>query len=422
MFKTQSLPTKTSNFKTASPQRIYIPSISQKIIEDDSYSQPSAIKPVSQKIIEDDSYNQPSAIKPVPQKIIENDRYSQASTVKNTSKAISIRDFAKQQHLNQNTNNSDVKQYGPKYANQNKKDSKQYGPKYASQNKKDSKQYEPKYADQNIKDSKQYGSQNINDLKQYGLKHKNIEESNQDEGQESYQGKQYQYNYIKTSTNNNYKVQSILGIAIMFITIAIIYIQLDRETIPTSMAMAKLETTTIATQAINEAIAQTLATNQTNIEDLLAYDYNDDGDQVSWNVNSILINNLCAQIIARCSDALQNIGILPFEIPLGNLTGSRIFANFGPDITIEVLPIGTVTVDYDNDLKETGINQINHTVWLDVEATIQIVVPLFEEEVVVNRRIMLIDKVSSGEVPPSYVNVPSDSILDAPLESPGFDY
>jgi len=237
--------------------------------------------------------------------------------------------------------------------------------------------------------------------------------------------RKYIRDFIKIDKNkhpNSYRIQSIIGVAIIFITIAIIYIQLDRETLPTSMAMAKLQTTTIATQAINEAIAQTLATNQTTIEDLLAYDYNDDGDQVSWNVNSILINNLCAQIIARCSDALQNIGVLPFKIPLGNLTGSRIFANLGPELTIEVLPIGTVTVDYDNDLKETGINQVNHTVWLDVVATIQIVVPLFEEEVVVARRIMLIDKVSSGEVPPSYVNVPSNSILDAPLESPGFDY
>ncbi|OOB77212.1 MAG: sporulation protein YunB [Epulopiscium sp. Nuni2H_MBin003] len=181
---------------------------------------------------------------------------------------------------------------------------------------------------------------------------------------------------------------------------------------PTILAMSELEATTVATSAINDAIAQALSANQATIEDLLYYDYNDAGELISWNVNSILINNLCADIVSICTTELHNLGTIPFKIPLGNLTGSRIFANLGPEITVEILPLGTIEVDYKNDIKSTGINQVNHTVWLEIKATIQIVVPLFSHQAEVTRKVMLIDKVISGAVPPNYVEVPKESILD----------
>jgi sporulation protein YunB len=117
-------------------------------------------------------------------------------------------------------------------------------------------------------------------------------------------------------------------------------------------------------------------------------------------------------------DELQNIGIVKFKIPLGNMTGSRLFANIGPEVGVDVLPIGTIKVNYDNNIRSTGINQVNHTVWLDVEATVQVVVPLFSDQIIVKRRVILIDKVISGAVPPNYVNVPEKDILEVAPTSP----
>ncbi|MEG0711067.1 MAG: sporulation protein YunB, partial [Niameybacter sp.] len=133
---------------------------------------------------------------------------------------------------------------------------------------------------------------------------------------------------------------------------------------------------------------------------------------VSWNVNSILINTLCADIVDKVAEKLSTIGTISFKVPLGNLTGSRIFANLGPEMSIQVLPIGTVKVDYDNQIRSTGINQVNHTVWLDIDTTVQVVVPLFADQIHISRRIVLIDKMVSGKVPPSYVNVLPDNVLD----------
>jgi sporulation protein YunB len=208
------------------------------------------------------------------------------------------------------------------------------------------------------------------------------------------------------------KLQGILSMIIIIAIISVTYIQLDRQIIPTVLAMAKIQANTVATKAINQGITQSLLINQTTMQDLISYDYNDSGELVSWNVNSIMINNLCASIVDDTMDELQNIGIVKFKIPLGNMTGSRLFANIGPEIGVDVLPIGTIKVNYDNSIRSTGINQVNHTVWLDVEATVQVVVPLFSDQIIVKRRVVLIDKVISGAVPPNYVNVPEKDVLE----------
>lgn len=230
--------------------------------------------------------------------------------------------------------------------------------------------------------------------------------------------RRYKYRYRPTPLSKNekrlkyHKVQGLLATGVIIAIFSMIYIQLDREVMPTVMAMAELHATSVATDAINQAVSQSLKGIQATEQDMLSYDYNDQGELVSWNVNSVLINTLCADMVEKTNMELKNIGEVAFEIPLGNLTGSRIFANLGPDISVKVLPVGTVRIDYKNDIRSTGINQVNHTVWLDVEATVQVVVPLFTDQVHVRRRVVLIDKMISGKVPPSYVNVLPENVLD----------
>ncbi|WP_053983378.1 sporulation protein YunB [Niameybacter massiliensis] len=224
--------------------------------------------------------------------------------------------------------------------------------------------------------------------------------------------KHYAYSSPYVKSNQSHNIKGAFALLLIIAIFAVIYIQLDREVMPTVIAMAEKEATTISTKAINEAVNLSLESSQVTEEDLISYDYNDAGELVSWNVNSILINTLCADIVDKVAEKLATIGTISFKVPLGNLTGSRIFANLGPELSIQVLPIGTVKVDYDNQIRSTGINQVNHTVWLDVDTTVQVVVPLFSDQVHISRRIVLIDKMVSGKVPPSYVNVLPSNVLD----------
>lgn len=210
--------------------------------------------------------------------------------------------------------------------------------------------------------------------------------------------KKYRHN-----TKGLHKVFTIFIIIILIIVI--IWSFANKEVMPVIRSMARHEVNMIATKCINESVNQTLKENKVTTQDLLFYDYNEEGEVISWNVNSIMINHLCTQVSENIAHKLQQVGTIRLKIPSGSVGGASMFSNLGPKINVGVFPKGSAYVDYKNELINTGINQVNHVVWLEIETNIQIVAPLSSEEVVVKRKIILVDKVISGKVPSSYINV-----------------
>ncbi|MCT4542308.1 MAG: sporulation protein YunB [Vallitalea sp.] len=190
------------------------------------------------------------------------------------------------------------------------------------------------------------------------------------------------------------------------------YTYLDKQILPIVLAMSQLKIKTMATQSINDAVKKTIEEKKINTDELVTYAYNNKGEIISCGVDTIAINEICAEVINKISKEVDKYSDETIPIPSGNLIGSHIFANSGPSIEVRILPFGTATINYDREFKSTGINQINHRVWLNIETTMQVVVPLASEKVVVSQQVTLVDRIISGTVPPNYVNVPDKNILD----------
>ncbi len=193
---------------------------------------------------------------------------------------------------------------------------------------------------------------------------------------------------------------------VMFVLITASWALINKEVMPVIRSMARSEAKTIAVKSINTGVNATLRANKVTTQDLLFYDYNEAGEIVSWNVDSIGINELCADIADLIIDDLTKTGDIQLKVPLGVLAGVHMFSSVGPNINVKVLPQGTANIDYKNQLRGTGINQVNHVVWLEIELKMQIVVPLSSEEMIIKRRVVLVDKVISGKVPTHYLNLP----------------
>lgn len=214
------------------------------------------------------------------------------------------------------------------------------------------------------------------------------------------------------------RMEVVMVLILIFVVILLIYNRIDKKIMPTVMTMAHIKANTIATQAISTAINKSFKEKNLNAQDLVIYDYNENGEIVSWSINTPVINELCADIVVGISEQLENTPDTTIKVPLGNISNSKMLANIGPKINIEVLPTGSAVINYDKEFRSTGINQINHTVWLNVDTMVKVVIPMSSEEIRVTRKIILVDKVLSGKVPPSYVDTTKDSIMDAELENP----
>ena len=136
-------------------------------------------------------------------------------------------------------------------------------------------------------------------------------------------------------------------------------------------------------------------------------------DGESYTANTTCVNQFCA-LLSR--DITKQLNELPKEvipIPLGAVTHWGLLANKGPKIPFTLLPMGAVKVDYETAFSSVGINQINYKIWLAVHLELRIVNPLYQEDITLERKIMLADLVFSGRVPAHYFQIsrPNEYLL-----------
>ena len=122
-------------------------------------------------------------------------------------------------------------------------------------------------------------------------------------------------------------------------------------------------------------------------------------------VNSMIVNNICAETASTVSQNLNNLTTSKIRLPLGVFTGLPILSHFGPSTTIRLQPIGDATADYETSMTQAGVNQVNFQVWINVHTTVSIVNPLWSKDLEITRKLTLVNTVFNGEIPKTYIKV-----------------
>jgi sporulation protein YunB len=180
---------------------------------------------------------------------------------------------------------------------------------------------------------------------------------------------------------------------------------------PPLLAISEMRARTIATQVINEAIMSEL-TYKVKYEDLFVVKTDKENRITMLQANTMSMNRIAAETALRIQESLRQMGTKKVSIPLGSVLGSEIFANLGPRFNIDILPMGTVIVDFITDFEEAGINQTRHKIYLAVNAQVRVVLPLASDVVDVATRIPIAETIVVGDIPQSYIFVPEDEFLN----------
>ncbi len=171
---------------------------------------------------------------------------------------------------------------------------------------------------------------------------------------------------------------------------------------PTIQSIAEAEARWVATDAVNQAIRDKIA--NVDYNQLIIVQKDNTGQIVLMQPNIVRINQLASDITLSTQYALQGLVSERFSIPLGQVLGSQLLANYGPRVPVSICPIGTVRTSVFDKFESAGINQTRHSIYLDIETQVQVVVPLISSYVTVNTQVPLTDTVIVGKVPPFYVN------------------
>ncbi len=195
---------------------------------------------------------------------------------------------------------------------------------------------------------------------------------------------------------------------------------------------AKAELVKLTTVVINGAVTkETLS--KLNSEELyyVTKNSNNEIEMVDYNSNMIneFLDNATNEIQYQLlrlqngnldiSDELNEDSNVLFNIPLGIVANNPIFNTLGPKIPVKMQIIGSLLTNVNVKVKEYGINNAIIEMFIFIEITVKVILPLVTDEILITNEIPISYKLINGKIPEYYgtngINK-SSNIFSIPLE------
>ena len=192
------------------------------------------------------------------------------------------------------------------------------------------------------------------------------------------------------------KIAIIIVIAIFTCTYTIKSIEPILETICTSEAKA------IATKISNERATQVMKSY--NYSDIVKISRDINGNINSIELDIIKVNEIVSDIALKIQEDLDDIGSQEIGIAVGTFTGSKLLTGRGPKINYKIINIGDVETDYRSEFRQSGINQTQHRVYMQVKCNVSILTPFNTIKEGITNQVILAENVIVGDIPETYYN------------------
>ena len=205
---------------------------------------------------------------------------------------------------------------------------------------------------------------------------------------------------------NKGRLVGMSGLILIVVITATIYYSLhnvDEFLMPIVLATFEMRIKNDINTVINSSIENVVSNTNLSASDFFTTVQTEDGQVTSINVNTVLVNSICADVAEYISNHFGNIRGEEVRVPAGSLLGVEAFANIGPRVGIEIKPAGNVTVDYETTFTSVGINQVNFQIWLVINTAVRIVNPPQQSEITLSRKVAIVNTVFSGEVPENFI-------------------
>jgi len=190
-----------------------------------------------------------------------------------------------------------------------------------------------------------------------------------------------------------------------------VFFFIEHNLFPTILAIAEAKAVQMAVKTVNDAVRNEILHQTLRYEDLIIIHKDNEGRVVLMQANTVKITEIATDMAVTVEKTLAHLEKEEFGIPLGQVLGSQILANYGPRIKVRIVPVGSVKVEMLDRFESAGINQTRHRFFLHLDTRVKIVVPLQQKEARVASDVPLVENVIVGTVPNTFVNIPGISGL-----------
>lgn len=197
------------------------------------------------------------------------------------------------------------------------------------------------------------------------------------------------------------KIIIVIVVVIVCISTATSYFK--GNILPVVMTMSEATVKALAVNAINSA-AHMIIDEKLDYTDFVNIVEDDQGKIQMIQANTVLINRLTRDLANLCQHNVEQIGNQTIKLPIGAFSGSLVLSGLGPNVDIALMPIGSVMCDFVSVFEEVGINQTRHSIYININTTISLVLPVSSVPVNTCTTILVCENIIVGDVPQFYFN------------------
>ena len=183
---------------------------------------------------------------------------------------------------------------------------------------------------------------------------------------------------------------------------AVAIVMMERNFKPLVFSLAEARSASMASQVLYGALAEATQ-DGVGYDDLMNIHMDDRGQVALLSANTMAMNRLADR---AGQAALQRLGDMSSErvsVPLGAALGLTLLAGSGPGIPVSIVPIGSVATEFATEFEACGINQTRHKVFLQLKASIRIVIPTGAKTTQVSANMLVAESIIVGGVPEGFV-------------------
>lgn len=194
---------------------------------------------------------------------------------------------------------------------------------------------------------------------------------------------------------------------ILFFLLIASLIWADRQFSPIIISQAEQELHQAAVRALQNSVRDELLLHQEyqDYNELMHIEKDNSDRIVLLAPNTMKLNMLVSSITANAEIAMDRLSTDSISIPLGAVSGSKLFSSLGPDFNVDVTPVSTVDVSIIDDFVDAGINQTRHRIWLHLKVNLGLSVPLEENIITAETDVLLCEGIIVGPIPDTYLDL-----------------
>ena len=157
------------------------------------------------------------------------------------------------------------------------------------------------------------------------------------------------------------------------------------------------------TVKMNAAFDELMASFDDEYSSYVHIERNSSGEITLITADMIKINKLMAQYSTIVQSHVSEIEEDDIAVPMLAFTGWPLVSTLGADIKLDIVAVGDAPCSYRSEFKEMGINQTLHSIYIDVSAKVEIILPIDNIEVECPSSALVCESVIVGKVPQFYL-------------------